>query len=182
MASTMNAGGDERLTKINREISSILSEKLEQLHRVLAETQELSQKIAAAEVEMQRSRELQPRLEEEALNLQRDIEVLDRKVKESVAQRESYQQEFYAKEKEIQRLEWEITDKRKSFSVVEDTARVLEAELLTLQRANGELSKDVERKEAKISRLQKIRDEFISRIAELDREESVLNSSGNSSR
>ena len=73
MASTINAGGDERLTKINREISSILSEKLEQLHRVLAETQELSQKIAAAEVEMQRSRELQPRLEEEALNLQRDI-------------------------------------------------------------------------------------------------------------
>lgn len=178
MASTISAGSDERLTKINRELSTILSEKLESLNRVLSETQELSQKIAAAETEMQRSQELQPRLAEESLRLEREIEALDRKVKESVAQRETRQQEFYAKEKEIQRLEWEITDKRKSISVVEDSARALEAELLTLQRANGELSKDVERKEAKISRLQKIRDEFISRIAELDREETALNTSG----
>ena len=64
----------------------------------------------------------------------------------------------------------------KSISTVEDRSRALENELVSLERANEELGKDVERKEGKIARLQKIRDEFMSRIAELDREEDALNS------
>jgi chromosome segregation ATPase len=176
MAPSISAGNDERLTQINRELSSILEEKMEFLNRTLSETQKLSQKIASAELEAQRHQEQQHRLEEESLRLQRDIETYDRKVKEASAQRDSRQEESHSKEKEIQRLEWEISDKRKSISAVEDRTRDLEAELSTLERTSEDMGKDVERKEAKIVRLQKIRDEFMSRIAELDREEDALNS------
>lgn len=176
MAPSISTGNDERLTQINRELSSILEEKMEFLNRTLSDTQKLSQKIAAAELEMQRHQEQQHRLEEESLRLQREIEDFDRRVKEATAQRDSRQEESYSKEKEIQRLEWEIDDKRKVISATEDRSRALEADLVTLARTNEELQKDVERKEAKIARLQKIRDEFMSRIAELDREEGALNS------
>jgi chromosome segregation ATPase len=176
MTPPISASKDERLTQINRELSSILEEKMEFLNRTLSETQMLSQKIASAELEVQRHQEQQHRLEEESLRLQRDIETYDRKVKEASAQRDSRVEESHAKEKEIQRLEWEISDKRKSISTVEDRFRTLETELATLERNGAELTKDVERKEAKIVRLEKIRDEFMSRIAELDREEDALNS------
>lgn len=164
------ANSDDRLTQINSELSTILEEKVEFLTRVLGETQRFTQKIANTELEIQRNSAQHTRLKEQCDTLDDEVKGLGDRVEAATAERDEKQQEKYAKEKEIQRLDWEISDKRKG--EIESTERIkaLENELDGLEKENKKLQNRISVLHEGVERMKRVREEYLSKIAGLDEE------------
>jgi chromosome segregation ATPase len=161
---------DARLKQINDELSRILEEKLEFLTRTLSETQRFTQKIASTELEIQRNTAQRARLETEKSDLEGQLAGLNEQVATATSARDAQQQDKYAREKEIQRLEWEISDKRKANE--ESTGRIgaLEAELDATEKEIKKLQNRISVLEEGVARMKKLREEYQERIAGLDQE------------
>jgi len=164
------ANSDERLTQINSELSTILEEKVEFLTRVLGETQRFTQKIANTEIDIQRNSAQHSRLKEQCDTLDDEVKSLGDRVAAATTERDEKLQEKYAKEKEIQRLDWEISDKRKG--EVESTERIkaLENELDGLEKENKKLQGHTSVLHEGVERMKRVRQEYLSKIAGLDEE------------
>jgi chromosome segregation ATPase len=170
MASKDAAAGDERLTQINEELSGILEAKIEFLARTLSDTQRLTQKIANTELEIQRNASQHARLGDECATLDRDLAALGEKVKASAAERDARQADKYAREKEMQRVEWEIADRRKGNDETDGRIKDLERELEGLDRENKKLQNRIVVLEEGVTRMKKVREEYLNKIAGLDME------------
>jgi chromosome segregation ATPase len=178
MAKSSAVNIDERLNQINEELSQILEERIEFLTRTLSETQRFSQKIASTELEIQRNTAQHARLNAEREDLEREVETLGQRVAEATASRDAQQQEKYAKEKEIQRLEWEIADKRKANEEDNGCIKGLEAELDGIEKENKKLKNRVVVLEEGVNRMARIRDDYLAKIAGLDEEMKNVSGSG----
>jgi chromosome segregation ATPase len=170
MAQTESVTSDERLTQINAELSKILEEKIEFLTRTLGETQRFTQKIANTELEIQRNTAQHSRLLEECTALQKELETLAGRVSAAAAERDGKQQSKYAQEKEIQRLEWEISDKRKANEESDTKTKALEAELDALEKDNKKHQNRITVQEEGVARMKKMREEYLAKIQGLDQE------------
>lgn len=170
MASSNAVGGDERLTEINAELSQILEAKLEFLARTLSETQRLTQKIASTELEIQRNSVQHSRLGDESSGLERELAGLSEKLRSAAEVRDARQADKYAKEKEIQRVEWEIADKRKANEESEVRIKELERELDGIERENKKLQNRILVLEEGVTRMKRVKEEYLTKIAGLDQE------------
>lgn len=172
--STDSASSDERLTQINAELSSILEAKLEFLTRTLSDTQRLTQKIATTELEIQRHSSQLGRLGEQVDGLTKDLTELADRVATATTDRDEKQNEKYAKEKEIQRLDWEISDKRKGTKDDESKIGGLERELAGIEKENETLKDRITVLEEGVERMKSVRAEYLSKIKGLDAEMKTL--------
>ena len=170
MAQSEAVNSDDRLKQINEELGKILEDKIEFLTRTLSETQRFSQKIANTELEIQRNTSQHSRLKAEQEELKKELDALVDRVAEASSARDAQQQEKYAKEKEIQRLEWEIADRRKANEEDSGRIRAFEVELEGHEKENKKLKNRVTGLEEGVARMRKIRDEYMQRIAGLDEE------------
>jgi len=170
MAENTQASSDERLTQINQELSQILEDRLEFLTKTLSETQRFSQKIANTELEIQRNTAQHARLDVERQQLEKDVTSLSDRVAEASKARDEYQQEKYDKEKELQRLEWEIADLRKSNEESSGKIKSLETEQDACTQENQKLSNRIGVLEEGVTKVQRLREEYLARIAGLDSE------------
>ncbi len=170
MAQSEAVNSDDRLKQINEELGKILEDRTEFLTRTLSETQRFSQKIANTELEIQRNTSQHSRLNVEREELEKELSSLLERVTEASTARDAQQQEKYGKEKEIQRLEWEIADRRKANEEDSGKIRSLETELDGIDKENKKLANRVGVLEEGVARMQKIRDEYMQRIAGLDEE------------
>jgi chromosome segregation ATPase len=161
---------DERLTQINSELSSILEAKVEFLTRVLGETQRFTQKIANTELEIQRNSAQHRRLKEQCDSLDDDVKGLTERVVTATSERDERQQEKYAKEKEIQRLDWEISDKRKNEVDSTERIKVLDSELDGLEKESNKLETRITVLREGVDRMKRVREEYLKQIAGLDQE------------
>jgi chromosome segregation protein len=161
---------DERLTQINEELSNILEEKIELLTRTLGETQRFTQKIANTELEIQRNSAQHTRLKEQCDSLNDEIKGLVDRVETATGERDEKQQEKYAKEKEIQRLDWEISDKRKANEEDGERIKTLEVELDGIEKENKRLVNRITVLQEGVDRMKRVREEYLSKIAGLDEE------------
>jgi len=164
------ADSDKRLTEINAELSRILETKIEFLTQTLSETQRLTQKIANTELEIQRNASQHASLGDEGANLEKELGVMSGRVKAAQEERDAKQQDKYAKEKETQRLEWEIADKIKANDEAGEKIRGLESELEHHEKDNKKLQGRVEVLEEGVERMRKVREEYLSKISSLDQE------------
>lgn len=169
-----DTASDERLTQINQELSSILEAKLEFLTRTLSDTQRLTQKIATTELEIQRNTAQHGRLEEEVGNLGSQLKELEDRVAAATKDRDEKQTDKYAKEKEIQRLDWEIADKRKSAKDDEGRIATLERELAGIEKENATLEGRIKVLEEGVERMKSVRQEYLNKIKGLDAEMKTL--------
>ncbi len=170
MAEAATAHSDDRLTQINDELSRILEEKVEFLTRVLGETQRFTQKIANTELEIQRNSAQHSRLREQCDSLDDEVKGLADRVANATTERDEKQQEKYSKEKEIQRLEWEISDKRKGEIEATERIKSLEAELEAVEKENKKLQNRMGVLQEGVERMKTVREEYLSKIAGLDEE------------
>lgn len=170
MASSDAIASDERLTQINAELSQILEAKLEFLARTLSDTQRLTQKIASTELEIQRNTVQHARLGEESASLERDLAGLAEKLRSAAEVRDTRQADKYAREKEIQRIDWEIADKRKGNEEGEVRIKELERELDSIERENKKLQNRVVVLEEGVTRMKRVKEEYLTKIAGLDQE------------
>lgn len=176
MAKASSVNIDERLNQINDELSTILEERIEFLTRTLSETQRFSQKIASTELEIQRNTAQHSRLDAERKDLEKEVSTLVGRLEEATGARDEQQQEKYAKEKELQRLEWEIADKRKANEADNTSIAKLETELDAVEKENKKLKNRVGVLEEGVNRMKKLRDEYLQKIKGLDVE--MKNSTG----
>ncbi len=170
MALTDAAGSDDRLTQINEELSRILEAKIEFLARTLSDTQRLTQKIANTELEIQRNSSQHSRLGEECTTLDKDMVSLAEKAKAAGTERDARQADKYAKEKELQRIDWEIADRRKGNDEADGKIKELERELDTHDRESKKLQNRIVVLEEGVARMKKVREEYLNKIAGLDME------------
>ncbi len=173
-----SASSDERLTQINEELSSILEAKLEFLTRTLSDTQRLTQKIATTELEIARHTSQHGRLEEQIGGLTKELGELEDRVAAATKDRDDKQNDKYAKEKEIQRLDWEIADKRKAAKDDETKIAGLEREQATVEKENEGLSARITVLVEGVERMKKVRQEYLDRIKGLDEEMANLKGGG----
>jgi chromosome segregation ATPase len=168
MAETANT--DERLTQINQELSSLLEAKMEFLTRTLSETQRFTQKIANTELEIQRNTSQHARFKSECETLETDLASLAERVKTVSAERDGKQNEKYAQEKELQRLEWEIADARKS--IEEGTGRIdaLSKEKAALDKDAKKLQAEVDKLEAGVKELRELKERLLGMSSALKSE------------
>ncbi len=170
MAQSDAATSDQRLTQINEELSRILEEKIEFLTRTLSGTQRFTQKIANTELEIQRNSAQHTRLKEQCDTLDDEIKGLNERVESATGERDEKQQEKYAKEKEIQRLDWEISDKRKANEASEERIKTLDSDLDEVEKENKKLKNRIAVLEEGVLRMKKVKEEYLSKIAGLDKE------------
>jgi chromosome segregation ATPase len=169
-----SASSDERLTKINEELSSILEAKLEFLTRTLSDTQRLTQKIATTEMEISRNTSSHGRLSGQVASLTKELGELEDRVATATKDRDDRQNDKYAKEKEIQRLDWEIADKRKAAKDDETKITNLERELGGVDKENETLVDRITVLEEGVERMKKVRQEYLNKIKGLDEEMKTL--------
>jgi chromosome segregation ATPase len=165
-----SVSSDERLSQINEELSSILEAKLEFLTRTLSDTQRLSQKIATTELELQRNTSQHGRLEEQVASLTKELVELEDRVAKATSDRDEKQNGKYATEKEIQRLDWEIADKRKASKDDETRIATLDRELAGGQNENETLKGRIIVLEEGVERMKTVRQEYLNKIKGLDAE------------
>ena len=170
MANVEAAESDKRLTKINDELSTILAAKMEFLTKTLNETQRTTHKIAQIELEIQRHTSQYAGYEDEVKSLDKELGTLNERLKVSTEERDKRQQDKYDKEKELQRLDWEISDKLKSNDEAGNRIRALEGDLEKHDTENKQLQSRVAVLEEGVERMRKVREEYMAKIAGLDRE------------
>ncbi len=173
-----SVSSDERLTQINEELSSILEAKLEFLTRTLSDTQRLTQKIATTELEISRHTSQHGRLGEQVEGLTKELKELEDRVAAATKDRDDRQNDKYAKEKEIQRLDWEIADKRKAAKDDETKIANLEREQAGVEKENEGLAARITVLEEGVDRMKKVRQEYLDRIKGLDEEMANLKGGG----
>ncbi len=164
------AQSDERLVQINNELNQILEERITFLTSTLKSTEKLSAQIASTEIDIKRNREMQGKLEDEMKDIGKELASLTSATEQLSADRDSKQKEKYAKEKEIQRLEWQIAEKTKEIENDEDKIKNLEGELAKLERENKKLKNRVKVLEEGVERMQKVRQEYMKSIKDLNKE------------
>ena len=170
MANVEAAQSDKRLTEINDELSKILAEKMEFLTKTLNETQRTTHKIAQIELEVQRHTSQYAGYEDEAKSLAKELSTLNERLKTSTEDRDKRQQDKYDKEKELQRLDWEISDKIKSNEDAGNRIRALEGDLEKHESENKKLESRSAVLEEGVERMRKVREEYMAKIAGLDQE------------
>ena len=170
MAKAEVANKDTRLGEINDELARILAEKMEFLTKTLNETQRTTHKIAQIELEIQRHTSQYAGYEDEVKSLEKELGTLNERLKVSTEERDKRQQEQYDKEKELQRLDWEISDKVKSNDQARDRIKTLESDLEKHDAENKRLSSRVAVLEEGVERMRKVREEYMAKIAGLDQE------------
>jgi len=168
MAETANT--DERLTQINEELSSLLEAKMEFLTRTLSETQRFTQKIANTELEIQRNTSQHSRFKSECETLETDLTSLSARVKTVSEQRDTKQNEKYAQEKEVQRLEWEIADSRKAIEEGGGRIKSLTKEKADLEKEAKGLQSEVDKLEAGVSELRELKERLLGMSSALKSE------------
>ncbi len=170
MAQPEPASSDQRLSQINDELSNILEEKIEFLTRTLSETQRFTQKIANTELEIQRNSAQHSRLQGQCDSLSDEVGTLIERVQSATSDRDAKQSEKFEKEKEIQRLEFEIADNQKACGESQERIKGLEGELDVLDKENSKLTSRITVLEEGVLRMKEVRKEYISKIAGLDKE------------
>jgi len=170
MAQPEPASSDQRLSQINDELSNILEEKMEFLTRTLSETQRFTQKIANTELEIQRNSAQHSRLKGQCDSLSDEVNSLIERVQAATSERDDKQSEKFEKEKEIQRLDFEIADNRKACGEAQERIKSLEGELDVLDKENSKLTSRITVLEEGVLRMKEVRKEYISKIAGLDKE------------
>jgi chromosome segregation ATPase len=164
------AQSDERLVQINSELNHILEERITFLTSTLKSTEKLSAQIASTEIDIKRNREMQGKLQDEMKDIGKELDSLTSATEQLSTQRDSKQKDKYAKEKEIQRLEWEIAEKGKEIENDDDKIKNLESELARIERENKKLKNRVKVLEEGVERMRKVRQEYMRSIKDLNKE------------
>ena len=143
---------------------------MEFLTKTLNGTQRTTHKIAQIELEIQRHTSQYAGYEDEVKSLDKELKTLNERLKVSTEERDKKQQDKYDKEKELQRLDWEISDKIKSNDEAGKRIQSLEADLEKHEAENKKLNSRSAVLEEGVERMRKVREEYMAKIAGLDQE------------
>jgi chromosome segregation ATPase len=169
--------GDDRLVELNNELKAILEERITFLTSTLKDTDRLTQQIANAEIDIRRNQQMGSKLQEEAEEIGTELETLQATTEELTGARDARRQEKFATERKIQELENDISSAGKEIEDGEGHIKDLEKELEKLERENKKLKNRVKVLEEGVTRMRKVREEYMRSIQDLNKEMTDLASS-----
>lgn len=170
MADPAQLSSDDRLVEINNELNAILEERITFLTSTLKTTESLTQQIANAELDIKRNQEMQAHLENDAGGFDEKLADLKRTTEELTAQRDEKQAERFKTERQMQDLEVEIHSKAGEIESDEQKIKDLENELEKIERENKKLKNRVKVLEEGVTRMRKVREEYMRSIQDLNSE------------
>ena len=109
-------------------------------------------------------------VEEYVFSLEKELKTLTPRVAEATTERDERQNEKYAREKELQRIDWEISDMRKANEDAAARIKDLERQHAELEKENKKLESRIQFLQEGVERMKSVRDEYLSRIKGLDQE------------
>jgi chromosome segregation ATPase len=163
----MSDADNDRLKQIQVELTAILEERLGALNQILQTTESATRRIIAADVEMERHRLNQAKLEIEQTNI--EAEVLDARERVSVvrtknaeisAEADRLGAEIARRERDVRELDAEAERSRQRIVA-------LEAEAITLREENASLRTKVKTLQENIVRMQRLKEELMSSVTGL---------------
>lgn len=169
--------GDDRLVELNNELKAILEERITFLTSTLKDTDRLTQQIANAEIDIRRNQQMGSKLQEEAEEIGSELEALQATTDELTAARDAKQQDKFATERKMQEMENDIASAGKDIEDGEGQIKDLEKELEKLERENKKLKNRVKVLEEGVTRMRKVREEYMRSIQDLNKEMTDLASS-----
>ncbi len=169
--------GDDRLVELNNELKAILEERITFLTSTLKDTDRLTQQIANAEIDIRRNQQMGSKLKEEAEEIGGELEALQATTDELTSARDAKQQEKFATERKMQEMENDIASAGKDIEDGEGHIKDLEKELEKLERENKKLKNRVKVLEEGVTRMRKVREEYMRSIQDLNKEMTDLASS-----
>lgn len=142
----------ERLEAIQSELTGILEERLEQLRQSISETEELTQKIVTAELEIARSRQQREGLDDELARIEDDKAALRARADEvrarydgRINERDELRDELRMVEEENEKAQTDLDLLRKDLRDGEGVHERLQSEHKQLQDQYTALQQETER-------------------------------------
>ena len=170
----MSNASTERLDAIRVELSDILEARVSELMTTMRESEELTRRILASELEAARAKQLREDLEGQTEAIQQDLDALHAQAEQvrethrnAIKERDDTRDELHRMEREIEEAHKEVQKNRLSM-------RSLEKEGDSLGQENMELKIKLRALEDNVGRMRQLRDELLSSIGQLSEKMSAL--------
>lgn len=163
----MNDDTSNRLQAIQRELAAILEARLAELTENMKQTEQLSRRILAAEIELERHAASRVHLEGELGALDGEVKEARTRADEIRTQHAQLSQERDAARTELQRLEREVRDIDAEVEQSRQRARELETTAETLRRENADKKVRLKTLEENVARMRQIQKELMSSMSDL---------------
>ena len=170
----MSTAPTERLDAIRVELSTILEAKVSELMTTMRQSEELTRRILASELEASRAKNLREDLETQTEAVQQDLDALHASAEQvrethrtSIKERDDTRDELHRMEMEIETAHKEVQNNRLK-------VRELEKEGDSLSQENMELKIKLRALDDNVGRMRQLRDELLNSIGQLSEKMGAL--------
>jgi len=170
----MSNTSTERLDAIRVELSTILETRVSELMTTMRESEELTRRILASELEAARAKQLREDLGAQTEAIQQDLDALHSRAEQVRETHRNAIKERDDTRDELRRMELEIEESHKEVQKNRLSMRSLEQEGDSLGHENMELKIKLRALEDNVGRMRQLRDELLSSIGQLSEKMSAL--------
>jgi chromosome segregation ATPase len=172
----MNTQSSERLDAIRVELSTILETKVSELMTTMRQSEELTRRILASELEASRAKNLREDLEAQTEAVQQDLDALHATAEQVRENHRNTIKERDETRDSLHRMELEIEQAHKEVQNSRLKVRELEKEGDSLRQENTELKIKLRALDDNVGRMRQLRDELLSSIGQLSEKMGALGS------
>jgi chromosome segregation ATPase len=172
----MNKPSSERLDAIRVELSTILETKVSELMTTMRQSEDLTRRILASELEGSRAKNLREDLEAQTEAVQQDLDALHATAEEvrenhrnATKERDKARDDFHRMQIEIEQSHKEVQNNRLK-------VREMEKEGDSLRQENTDLKIKLRALDDNVGRMRQLRDELLSSIGQLSEKMGSLGS------
>jgi chromosome segregation ATPase len=170
----MNTAPTERLDAIRVELGTILEAKVSELMITMRQSEELTRRILASELEASRAKNLREDLETQTEAVQQDLDALHASAEQV---RETHRTSIKERDEirdELRRMKLEIETAHKEVQNNRLKVRELEKEGDSLRQENMDLKIKLRALDDNVGRMRQLRDELLSSIGQLSEKMGAL--------
>jgi chromosome segregation ATPase len=172
----MSTASTERLDAIRVELGTILEAKVSELMTTMRQSEELTRRILASELEASRAKNLREDLETQTEAVQQDLDALHAGAEQVREQHRTTLKERDDTQDELHRMRLEIENSHKEVQDNRLKVRELEKEGDSLSQENLELKIKLRALDDNVGRMRQLRDELLSSIGQLSEKMGALGS------
>jgi chromosome segregation ATPase len=170
----MSTAPTERLDAIRVELSTILEAKVSELMTTMRQSEELTRRILASELEASRAKNLREDLEAQTEAVQQDLDALHASAEQVQETHRNGTKERDDTRDELSRMEIEIKTAHKEVQDNRLKVRALEKEGDSLSQENMELKIKLRALDDNVGRMRQLRDELLNSIGQLSEKMGAL--------
>lgn len=167
MSASTHDDTTSRLQAIQRDLAAILEARLSELTEAMKNTELVTRRIVAAEIELERHRASQDQLSGDLGSLEDEVRAARARAEEVRGTHAQLAQARDQSRAELQRIEREVADIDAEVEQSRQRARELENTAETLRRENAALKVKLKTLEENVARMRQLQKELMSSMSDL---------------